>query len=46
MNWFSIIMGFLLGSIMTSSSNEKNWLIFIEASICLVVLILHTTGIW
>ena len=44
MKW-SYVMGFLLGSIMALSSG-KNWLIFVEALICLVVLILHIARIW
>ena len=46
MNWFSVVMGFLLGSIMASSSHERNWLIFTEALICLVALELHIANVW
>ena len=44
MKWF-YVMGFLLGSIITLSFG-KNWLIFVEALIWLVVLILHIARIW
>lgn len=44
MRWYSVI-SFLLGSIM-AISYDKNWAIFVEALICLIVLILHITNVW
>jgi len=44
MKW-SYAMSFLLGSIIGISFNS-NWVIFAEAFICLVVLILHIANIW